>query len=110
MSDRNLHSIQLIIESIEKIQTYISAFSNAADFYQDGMAFDAVLMNFINIGEMVDRLTDDFREKHNDIPWHKIKSFRNIIAHDYFGVDADEVWQIVNKYLNKFYQDIISLK
>ena len=36
-------------------------------------------------------------DAHSDIPWQKIKDFRNIIAHDYFGIDADEIWDIVKR-------------
>ncbi|OQX79785.1 MAG: hypothetical protein B6D61_03005 [Bacteroidetes bacterium 4484_249] len=53
---------------------------------------------------MVSKLSDDFlSETDNLIDWQKVKGFRNIIAHNYFGVDAEEVWQIING-------DLISLK
>lgn len=54
-----------------------------------------MLMNFVIIGEAVARLTDEIKEKEPQIPWKKIRGFRNIVSHDYFGVDAEEVWQIV---------------
>jgi uncharacterized protein with HEPN domain len=53
------------------------------------------MMNFVVIGEMVDKLSDDFKSKYDSIEWIKIKGFRNIVAHDYFGIDAEEVWQII---------------
>ena len=58
-------------------------------------------MNFIVIGEMVVRLSVEFINHHNTIDWFKIKGFRNIVAHDYFGVDAKEVWNIVQLHLPK---------
>ena len=48
-----------------------------------------VLINFVIIGEAVSRLTEKFKQKENQIPWLKIKAFRNIVAHDYFGIDAE---------------------
>jgi uncharacterized protein with HEPN domain len=48
--------------------------------------FDAVLMNFIVIGEMAGKLSEDFKNIHNEIEWWKIKGLRNIVAHNYFGV------------------------
>ena len=57
--------------------------------------FDASLMNFINIGEMADRLSKELKDRHADIDWQKVKDFRNLVAHDYLGVDAEEVWQII---------------
>jgi uncharacterized protein with HEPN domain len=43
------------------------------------------------------------------IDWIRIKAFRNIVAHDYFGVDAEEVWQIIKNHIPKLKQDIKSL-
>lgn len=40
-------------------------------------------------------MSDDIVDRDNRIEWHKIKGFRNIVAHNYFGVDAEEVWQII---------------
>jgi uncharacterized protein with HEPN domain len=53
------------------------------------------MMNFVVIGEMVDKLSTDFKRDHTNIEWIKIKGFRNIVAHDYFGIDAEEVLQII---------------
>ncbi len=58
------------------------------------MDFDAVMMNFIVIGEIVGRLSGEFKEKYNQINWKKVLGFRNIVAHNYFGIDA-EVWEII---------------
>lgn len=52
-------------------------------------------VNFVVIGEMVEKLSEKFKREHNNIEWIKIKGFRNIVAHDYFGIDAEEVWQII---------------
>jgi uncharacterized protein with HEPN domain len=57
--------------------------------------FDAAMMNFVVIGEMVDKISDEFKKNNDKIEWIKIKGFRNIVAHDYFGIDAEEVWQII---------------
>ncbi|HNA10050.1 MAG TPA: DUF86 domain-containing protein, partial [Leptospiraceae bacterium] len=61
----------------------------------DQKTFDAVLMNFVVIGETVGKLDEKTLELTNSIPWKKIKSFRNIIAHDYMGVVPEEVWEII---------------
>jgi len=52
------------------------------------------MMNFVIIGEMVVRLSEEFIEKYSYIDWHKIRGFRNIVAHNHFGTDAEEVWDI----------------
>ena len=70
---------------------------SADEFYNDSQAFDASLMNFIIIGEMIEKLSDELIDAtEKEINWYKIKGFRNILAHNYFGVDAEEVWQIVH--------------
>jgi len=64
-------------------------------------------MNFIVIGEMVDKLSEELISETSDkIDWLKVKGFRNIIAHNYFGIDAEEVWQIITNSLPKLKQDI----
>ncbi len=86
-----------MLESIKKIQDYSGKFKNADDFCHDSMSFDATMMNFIIIGEMVEKLSDNFIMKtEKDIDWFKVKGFRNILAHNYFGIDAEEVWQIIH--------------
>lgn len=86
-----------MLDSINRIQQYSHIFNNADDFYRDTKSFDASMMNFIVIGEMADKLSDEFINKTADkIDWLKVKGFRNIIAHNYFGIDAEEVWQIIN--------------
>jgi len=59
-------------------------------------------MNFIVIGEMVEKLSEELiATTSTEIDWFKIKGFRNILAHNYFGVDAEEVWQIIHNSLLK---------
>ncbi|MGD2034176.1 MAG: DUF86 domain-containing protein [Bacteroidales bacterium] len=86
-----------IQESISKIIEYTKSFKSADEFYTNSIAFDATMMNFVVIGEMAEKLSEEFRkETETEIDWFKIKGFRNIIAHNYFGIDAEEVWQIIH--------------
>ncbi|MDY6931184.1 MAG: HepT-like ribonuclease domain-containing protein [Halobacteriota archaeon] len=99
MSNKDKQNLLGILEAIEKIDEYISSFKNADEFFNHTINFDAAMMNFIIIGEMVERLTDQLKEANNHIDWIKIKGFRNLVAHDYFGIDAEEVWQIATTHL-----------
>lgn len=93
-SHKDFSCILNILDSIKKIRQYSGKFSDADDFYADTLSFDASMMNFIVIGEMADKLSDTIiLETSDKINWLKIKEFRNIIAHNYFGIDAAEVWQ-----------------
>jgi uncharacterized protein with HEPN domain len=87
--------LESILEATDRIIEYTSGFDSADNFNNDYRNFDATMMNFVVIGEMVDKLSADFKRDHTNIEWIKIKGFRNIVAHDYFGIDAEEVWQII---------------
>jgi uncharacterized protein with HEPN domain len=84
-----------ILDSVERIDLYTKGTENPAAFFEAKQAFDATLMNFITIGEMVDRLSKELKDGHPEIDWQDIKGLRNIVVHDYLGVDAEEVWQII---------------
>lgn len=85
---RDFQYLLSIQDSIDKIIDYTKDFRNADEFYADTIAFDASMMNFVVIGEMAEKLSEDFRlETGSEIDWAKIKGFRNIIAHNYFGIE-----------------------
>ena len=109
MPERDILKLNGILEAISKIENCIQPFKNADDFLNDPIRFDAAMMNFVVIGEMVNKLTQEFREQNRQIDWVKVKDFRNLIAHDYFGIDAEEVWQIANSDLPELKKDIQNL-
>jgi len=100
VSRRDYYCLLNMLDAIDKIKRYSFPFTSADDFFSATQAFDASLMNFIIIGEMVEKLSDELiTASSTEIDWFKIKSFRNILAHNYFGVDAEEVWQIIHNRL-----------
>lgn len=109
MSIKDTHRLESVLEAISKISKYTSKFQNHDEFINDEEAFDASMMNFIIIGEMVSKLSDDFKNIHNKTDWNRIKDFRNLVAHDYFGIDAEEVWQIITNDLTKLEKDILTI-
>ncbi len=107
MSDaKDLLSLKGILDAAEKIIDFSRSFSTADDFFSDQKSFDAVCMNFIVIGEMVDRISDEFRQSNSEIDWKNIKGLRNVIAHDYFGVDAEEIWSIIKLHIPALIESI----
>jgi uncharacterized protein with HEPN domain len=106
MSEKDKGNLLAIIDACDKIKKYAADFWDADSLYADEKTFDAVLMNFVVIGEAVIRLSENLKLQESHIPWSKIKGFRNILAHDYFGVDAEEVWQIINQNLADLGVDI----
>ena len=67
------------------------------------------MMNFIVIGEQVDKLTDDVKANNEQINWQKIYSLRNILAHHYFGINVEIVYQIISVELPKLKEDLNKL-
>jgi uncharacterized protein with HEPN domain len=109
MSEKDKANLLAIIDSCLKIEKFVHDIWDTDAFFADEKTFDAVLMNFVIIGEAVGRLTDELKEKETQIPWTKIKGFRNMVAHDYFGVDAEEVWQIIKNNLPELVKEIIKI-
>ncbi len=106
MFEKEKYNLFAILEAINKIQKYSGSFSDADEFFANEKNFDAVLMNFIVVGEMVVRMSDEFINKYNDIDWFRIKGFRNIVAHNYFGIDAEELWQIIKNKIPALKEEI----
>ena len=106
MLTKDQHCLESILEAIDRIIEYTSSINTADDFNNDYRNFDATMMNFVVIGEMIDKISDEFKRKNSEIEWIKIKGFRNIVAHDHFGIDAEEVWQIIKTKIPALKSDI----
>jgi uncharacterized protein with HEPN domain len=65
-------------------------------FLTDERVQSSVIHGLIVIGEIASRVGDDARDAHPEIPWHDIRGMRNRLAHDYLGIDIDEVWRTVS--------------
>jgi len=109
LSDNISFNLNALLEAIHKISSYTREFHNADDFYHDQKSFDASMMQFVVIGEIISRLDQSFKDTHTKIPWQKVKDFRNIVAHDYFGIDPEEIWDIITNKLLPLQNDIETL-
>lgn len=85
-----------ILESIEEIEKYTTGVSGDK-FFRDSQMQDAVIRRLEIIGEAVKNLPLAFRKKHVHIPWKEMGGMRDILIHEYFGVDIDLVWKVVEK-------------
>ncbi len=88
--------LERILASIDIAEHHLIGFE-FDNFAQDQKTYDAVLMQIINIGEMVNRLSEDFREKHHNLPWYEAVGMRNQIAHGYFEIKREVVWNTAKK-------------
>ena len=64
-------------------------------FESDEQAFEAVLKNLEVIGEAAKRLPSESKDSHPEIAWRDIAGLRDIIVHEYFGLDLDIVWDVI---------------
>ncbi len=87
----HIYSAILKIESIAE--------SSREKFLSDFTLHDAAIRNFEIIGEATKQLTEETKEKQPQIPWREVARFRDILIHHYFGVDLEEVWQIIQNEL-----------
>ena len=95
-SQQRLKHIEQAIAGIEKFVTG----ETMESFCEKDMLHDAVLMQFIIIGEAIMHVENEKLDKY-DYPWYKVKLFRNMIAHEYFNIKLPAVWQIIENDLKK---------
>ena len=84
-----------ILECADRIERYLGQDREA--FLRDTMVQDAVIRNFEVIGEAAKRIPEQFRVVHAEIPWWLMAGFRDVLIHDYEGVDLERVWRIAQE-------------
>jgi uncharacterized protein with HEPN domain len=92
--ERLLH-IQKAILDIERYTRDL----DLIDFLESDMTQDAVLLQFIIIGEAIVHVESDILDKYQ-YPWYKVRAFRNFIAHEYFSIKMSTVWETTQQELN----------
>lgn len=97
MSERNFDLyLTDILESGLAIHSYVQGIEFKG-FTDDRMRYSAVIREFEIIGEAVGKLPEDIKAKHPNVPWREIKDFRNMLIHEYFGVDLRIVWNAIHQ-------------
>lgn len=104
----NKKSIQKILKHIDKILNYTKDM-NFNTFNIDEKNIDACLMNFATIGETVNDIDENFINEHKEINWKEMKGMRNIIVHDYDGVNTRIVWDTIKDDLPKLREQLNNL-
>jgi len=97
-----------IRESIDRIGDYTRGMS-LEDFTKDQKSIDAVARNLEIMGEAANRLPAEFKESHSEIEWFKIVGLRHRIVHEYFGVDLEIIWRILQKDLPELQRSLSRL-
>ncbi|MEN6356629.1 MAG: DUF86 domain-containing protein [Armatimonadota bacterium] len=96
MKDDRLYLIH-ISECISRIEDYVSG--GRDEFLGSPLIQDAVIRNLQTMAESTQRLSDRLKLRYTEIDWRRISGFRNVIVHDYLGIDIPYVWQIIEKEL-----------
>jgi len=97
MSRNPTQRIADALEAIERCRRYVAALDGDADIVE--MAEDAIERNLQIVGEAVQHLPKEITDTHPEIPWPQIRGFRNILVHQYFGIDVDIVRDVVEAHL-----------
>lgn len=83
-----------ILEAIKKIQA--SAAGGRAAFLADEDAYDAALRRLHTIAESTQRLSDELKARHPEVPWSALAGFRNRIVHAYMDIDPALIWRFID--------------
>lgn len=90
--DRQFYK-EVIVEHIDAIEAYRP--DSKDTFLKNQMACDAILMRLVAIGEELSAIRDELEEKQPHLEWHRIVGLRNRIAHGYWEVDKDSIWELL---------------
>ena len=100
--------IEDILESIENIEEYTQGMTED-EFLSQKIVKDAVVRNLEIIGEAAKNIPDSVRKEHPEIEWKEIVGLRNIIIHQYFGVDYLIIWSVVEKELPTLKEKLLQI-
>lgn len=107
-------AIELFIVDIfvaaRKVEEYTRIFHDASSLRHDSLHWDATIRQLEVIGEALNNLLDD--EKFQGLApgyFRKVVNFRNAIAHGYFGIDEEEVWNVVDQHLETLQTDLTKI-
>lgn len=96
--DRDLSILEHILSYCQQIEQTVERFGNdPAVFAADPIYRNAAALCILQIGELVGKLTEEFKAQHPAIPWRQIKAMRNIVAHSYGTVDPEITWEIISE-------------
>jgi uncharacterized protein with HEPN domain len=84
-----------MIASCEKVRHYTQGMSRD-DFFDDDRTYDAVVRNLEIIGEASKRLPEDVKQRMPGIEWRDIAAMRDLLAHVYFGIDDQILWNVIS--------------
>ncbi|MFZ2146298.1 MAG: DUF86 domain-containing protein [Sedimentisphaerales bacterium] len=96
-----------ILECIRRIEENVAGGRDR--FLSSHNLQDAVLRNLQTTAESSQRLSDDLKETHPEVEWLRIAAFRNVLVHDYLGIDLERVWDITQRDVPELKRAILAM-
>ncbi len=94
MKDNRLYLLH-ILECIERIEQY--TVPGQTTFLAETMVQDAVLHNLQILSESTQRLSPKLKDIYPEVSWSQISAFRNVLVHDYLGINLEQIWSVVKQ-------------
>ena len=94
-----------ILDSKNLVEEYLKGKSKL-DFFNSIQLQDSVIRRIEIIGEAIKNIPNDIKKNYSQIPWREITGMRDILIHQYFGVDLDLTWQVIDKDLPRLKRQI----
>ena len=107
MAKDNLIYILHMLECIHTINEYVD---DREQFYSTRIVQDAVIRNLQIMSESSQRLSQVVKDSYPAVPWREISGFRNILVHDYLGLDLDVIWSVIEQELPDLESTLTSIK
>ena len=102
--------IEDMLEAIAKIEEYMKGLGSENNFYNNTQAQDAILRRLEIIGEAAKGVPQEFRDKYSEIPWKQIAGMRDVLIHEYFGVNLKRALKVVREDLYNLKTKILKIK
>ncbi len=106
MKERNEIFLKDIIESIEIIEDY-TRFKSIDDFFNDKLLQDGVIRRLEIIGEAVKKIDQKLKMKYPNVKWRQMAGMRDVLIHDYFGVNVKRVWNVIESDLDNLKSELL---
>ena len=98
--------LQDILRACNDIINFTKSIRSGDELLNDRRTYLAVIRSLEIIGEAARQMPRSFKEKHPTIPWREVASLRNVIAHEYFGLDADIIWDVIQTQIPTLFEQV----